>query len=86
MAPQTSGIEFYERDESGRITTTATYIPGRGKDELRVIVSFRLFFSYPSRPPPLIPHSPRGGGARDEEDKDYDNDDDDDSMISWMKG
>jgi len=79
MAPQTSGIEFYERDESGRITTTATYIPGRGKDELRVIVSFRLIcFS-------LIPHPPPRGGARDEEDKDYDNDDDD-SMISWMKG
>ncbi|CUS14733.1 unnamed protein product [Tuber aestivum] len=41
MAPQTSGIEFYERDESGRITATATYVPGEGGDGIKVIVPER---------------------------------------------
>ena len=68
MVPQTSGIEFYERDESGRITATATYVPGGGKDEVKVIVSFQLICFLPSLPPPFL--TPRGG-AYNEKDKDY---------------
>lgn len=63
MVPQTSGIEFYERDESGRITATATYVPGGGKDEVKVIVSFQLICFLPSLPPhsslPVAAHTTR---------------------------
>lgn len=64
MIPQTPGIEFYERDESGRITATATYVPGEGKDGIKVIVSFRLIYFSPIPPPlhsslPVAAHTTR---------------------------